>query len=455
MRLILLTILAATTLLLALLKAGGRWPGTPPSPREQARAFLAAAGVDRSNASARRGPTLFTDIAPLVGITMIHDNGARGRFLLPEILGPGVGVLDYDEDGDLDIFITDGGALDRSAAACRLYRNDGERFLEVAEAAGAAVPGHAFGVACADYDDDGHVDLFVTRAGSSVLLRNRGDGTFLDVSKSAGIDAPAEAVGASAVFFDADRDGDLDLYVAFYVLGTGVRETECFSPRGERDYCSPTAYPPSTDRLYRNLGDGRFEDVTEQSGIGAEAGNGLGVVASDFDGDGWPDLYVANDQTPAFLWHNRGDGTFENLAHLRGCAYDGSGVAIAGMGVACEDVNGDGEMDLFVTNIRNQSHLVLQNRGGQFVDAGSAMAIAGPTMAKTAFGVVLFDQDHDGQLDAMIANGDVTLGSPIIDPDNPYAQPDQFFRTVNGRFVEATEEAGRRLRRRGACGRDG
>jgi hypothetical protein len=440
----LLRILPALTITLVAVRAFRDMAGRDPTPREIGARFLAAA-----RRPAAPGPPAplrqpaFTDVAAALRLDFVHDNGARGMFLLPERIGPGAGFLDHDGDGDLDVFVAGGGSVSGGGPAqtCRLYRNDQERFTDVSGPSGADIPGPAYGVAAADYDDDGDVDLYVTRLGPNALLRNEGDGRFTEAGAAAGVDDGG--FGASAAFFDYDRDGRLDLYVANYVDWRAESERPCYDILGARDYCGPESYgAPSRDRLYRNLGSGRFQDVTEAAGIADEAGNGLGVLAGDFDDDGWPDVYVANDRTPAFLWRNGGDGSFVDVAAPRGCAYDGRGGAIAGMGVAGEDLDGDGDQDLLVTNIRNEPHLLLRREGPYFVDAGLALGLGAWSIPATGFGVEVFDQDLDGELDAYIANGAVTRSAAPADPGDPYAEQDHFLRLRRGRLEDATAEAG-------------
>ena len=446
-RVCLLRVLPLVIVVLAAIKAAGYVGARADSPRRLAERFLAGSHVQATAAREPRsdGP-LFTDVAPDVGIRLVHDNDAHGEFRLPEQMGPGAGFLDVDGDGDLDVFVAGGGAIvgHGPRPSCRLYRNDGDRFTDITDASGAGLPGPAYGVACADFDDDGDVDIFVTRLGPDALLRNDGPPEaprFVDVADEAGVNDPG--FGASAVFFDYDGDGRLDLYVTRYVDWSLSRATICYTILGVRDYCNPMTYQaPSTDRLYRNLGNGRFEDVSERAGITGAAGNGLGVLASDFDGDGWIDLYVANDQTPGFLWRNRGDGTFENVAVRVGCAYDDRGVAIAGMGVAGEDLDGDGDIDLLVTNIHHQTHLVLRNDGGFFEDVSLTMGLGRWSIPATTFGVAVFDQDNDGRLDAFFANGEVNVDNAMPIGENPYAQPDHFARLVDGTFVDETPGSG-------------
>ncbi len=320
-RLCLLRVLPVLIIVLVAIKAIAFVGAYADSPRRLAKRFMAASRTDNVPANANGDATpLFTDVASAMGLAFSHDNAANGEFRLPEEMGPGAAFLDADGDGDLDVFVAGGGGLDGPPQTCRLYRNDGDRFTDITDASGAGVAGPAYGVACADYDDDGDVDIFVSRLGPDALLRNDGPAgspSFVEIARDAGVDDPG--FGASAAFFDYDRDGHLDLYVARYVGWTNSREAPCYTILGVRDYCNPISYrAPSADKLYRNLGDGRFEDVSASAGIAAIKGNGLGVAACDFNDDGWVDVYVANDQTPAFLWRNRGDGTFEEVDALVG-----------------------------------------------------------------------------------------------------------------------------------------
>ena len=394
--------------------------------------------------AAAERPPILVDATAEAGLDFLHECGARGDHWLPEALGSGGALFDRDGDGDLDLYLVQGGPMDDPSAGPtnRLFRNDGSGcFSDVTEGSGAAIGGYGMGCAAADFDRDGDTDLYVTRVGTNVLLRNDGD-VFRDVTTTAGVGDPG--FGASAAFLDYDRDGQLDLYVVNYVDWAPYREGACYSADGIRDYCNPVDYDgASTDRLFRGLGNGRFEDVSESAGIRAARGNGLGVVATDLDGDGWTDLYVANDQTPAFLWLNQRNGTFLEDAALRGCAFNADGLAIAGMGALAEDLDGDGDPDLLVTNICDQPHLALRNDGGFFQDATHEWGFAGWSVPYTGFGVCVFDQDHDGVPEAFVVNGGVNRRGDPFRPDNPFAEPDQFLRRgADRRYRDASQECG-------------
>ncbi|MEE8169795.1 MAG: CRTAC1 family protein, partial [Phycisphaerae bacterium] len=402
------------------------------------------AATQPPEAAAPQAPApVFVDATTAAGLDFVHECGAAGKYEIPEEMGAGGAFIDYDNDGDLDIYLVQSGALgtDNATHRNRLYRNDGAgRFTDVSDGSGADVPGYGMGCAAVDYDNDGDIDLYVTRIGPNVLLRNDGDGTFSDATATAGVGDPG--FSTAAAFLDYDRDGRLDLYVSNYVQCPSAREQPCWDSAGHPDYCNPIVYGPAADRLYRNTGDGRFEDVTSAALVGQTAGNGLGLLCSDFNGDGWIDIYVANDQTPAMLWINQGDGRFAEEAGTSGCAYNADGRAIAGMGTAAEDLDGDGTFDLVVTNIHSQPHLCLLNRGGFFEDAGHALGFGGWGVPYTAFGLALFDQDHDGVLDGFFANGAVNRLNEPYRAGHRYAEPNQFVRRdARGRFYDASAEA--------------
>ena len=397
---------------------------------------------------------IFQEVAREVGLDFQHFTGATGKYFLPEIMGSGVGLFDYDGDGDLDVYFLQGAMLDQTKQASeslfpfsgqgpprnRLFRNEQTQkgklhFSDVTAEAGVGHEGYGMGIAVGDYDDDGHQDLYVSNFGPNVLYRNRGDGTFTDVTEEAGVDDPR--FSASSAFFDYDADGDLDLYVTNYVSFTVKGNKKC--DQAGRDYCAPSVYEPLPDRLLRNQGAGKFTDVTDETGLGRAFGAGLGVIAIDFNLDHRLDIYVANDGTPNQFWVNQGDGTFEDAGLISGTAYNVDGVAEAGMGVTASDFDRDGDEDLLVThNQRETNTLYLNDRQAGFSDATHRFGLAGPSVAFTGFGTLWFDYDNDEWLDLFVANGAVTLdGTQPAAAAYPYAQRNQLFRNDGtGRYQE-------------------
>jgi len=405
----------------------------------------------------------FVDRAAETGLDFVHFNGMTGEFYQPEMAGPGAGLFDYDNDGDLDVYLVQGELLGEGDALLpppadqpagdRLYRNDLEitgngerrlRFTDVTAGSGIAVPGYGMGVAAGDFDNDGWTDLYLTRFGPNRLLRNQGDGTFADVTDRSGTGDPAWGVPAS--FVDYDRDGRLDLFVGNYLNYTLDGHTQCYDRAGAPDYCAPETGRPHPDILYRNLGDGRFEDVTATAGLGREFGPALGSTTADFDGDGWIDLFVANDQRENQLWMNQGDGTFLNRALAAGAALGAGGNAKADMGVDAGDFDNDGDEDLFITELTGQGSTLYVNDGaGLFRERSAQLGIRAPSLPYTGFGTAWIDIDNDGWLDIVAANGAVVLNFETFGPDNPFAldQRNQVFRNLGGtRFEAATDRAG-------------
>jgi hypothetical protein len=400
----------------------------------------------------------FIESAGAAGLAFTHVNGASGQYYLPEQMGAGVALFDYDNDGDLDVFLVQDGPLNGSAPASspnyptsRLFRNDLTRgadgvprlhFTDVTAQAGVGLRAYGMGVAVGDYDNDGDLDLFVTSFGPDTLFRNNGNGTFTDVTSEAGVSDPLWST--SAVFFDYDRDGDLDLFVANYLDFTVAGNKTCTDGSGARDYCGPRTYRPAPDRLYRNDGNGHFTNVTEQAGIARADGAGLGVVADDLNGDGWLDLYVANDATPNQLWINRHDGTFADEGPLSGAALNAAGNAEGSMGIAAGDFDGDGNDDLFVTNIIGETFVLYRNDGrGTFEDARVATGIAALTSGVTGFGTDWIDYDNDGWLDLFVANGAVNIIESQRGQPNPFRMKNQLFHNAgNGRFTDASAAGG-------------
>ena len=384
---------------------------------------------------------LFQDAPSPIAFT--HVNGAKGRYYMHEIMGPGAALFDYDNDGDLDAFLPQG------EGTSRLFRNDLTaggpatlRFTDVTSGAGIALRSYAMGTAVGDYDNDGDLDLFVTAFGADTLYRNNGNGTFTDATREAGVSDPLWST--SAAFFDYDRDGDLDLFVANYLDFTIADNKICHDPVGVRDYCSPRAFRPVPDRLYRNDGRGRFVNVTESAGIARADGNGLGVSVGDYNGDGWLDLYVANDATANQLWINRRDGTFVDEGVLSGAALNAAGNPEGSMGIASGDFDADGDEDLFVTNIIAETFAFYVNDGkAAFDDRRAGAGLARATAAFTGFGTDWFDYDNNGWLDLFIANGAVNVIESQRGQPAPYRMRNQLFRnTGRGRFDETSAAAG-------------
>ena len=359
------------------------------------------------------GEARFVEVSSSVGIDFAHDNGMRGEFWMPEVMGGGVGVLDFDNDGRLDLWLVQGGPLlDRTGPlpGDRLFRNVSEsgelRFVDITETSHVIADRYGMGIATGDTDNDGDLDVFLANFGKNQLFENLGDGRFRDITADAGLEDNSLSMGAS--FADIDNDGYVDLYVVNYQEFTRATHKICRNDDGAREYCGPQVYPPKQDRLYRNLGDGRFEDITRKAGI-LTPGNGLGVVARDFNGDGKTDFYVANDATENFLWLNQGMGRFVDDALFAGAALNVDGLPEASMGVVAEDFDGDGDMDLFMTHLDRQSNTLYVNDGkGWFTDNSTITGIAVASIPFTGFGTGWIDIDNDGDLDLFSANGGVS-----------------------------------------------
>jgi enediyne biosynthesis protein E4 len=416
-------------------------PATPP-----ASTASRSARVSRASSVPSKG--LFTDISDALGIDNSSEPYPNGTFQTPEITPGGVAVFDYDNDGDLDIYQVRHaapGSFD-TPAPNRLYQQqpDGS-FVLVPDAAGLADPGFGHGVAVGDIDNDGDLDVFVTNYGYNVLYVNDGNGRFRDATAEAGL--PKEhRWSSSAAFLDYDRDGDLDLYVVRFATFDPSRICQVAS--GEPEYCGPHVFPGELDALYRNEGDGTFVDVTAEAGIDVP-GRGWGITCADFTGDGWVDIYIANDEEPAQLWVNNRDGTFTDQAVVRGVAFNMNGRVEAGMGLAVGDVNGDGLFDLLKTHISSETNtLYLALEPGSYSDATPAAGMAAVDLPYTGWGCAFVDFDHDGDLDLAIVNGRVTRGP--VDPRarlgpfwNQFAEPNLLFANDGqGRFSDMTAQSG-------------
>ena len=389
----------------------------------------------------------FTNITAQAGIKFVHYKGANGISINREEFGPGVCVADFDGDGWPDIYFVNGRDLYNRGISARnaLYRNNRDgTFTDVTDKAG--VPGTGYGMGCVwgDYDNDGHKDLFVTQFGRNVLYHNNGDGTFTDVTDRAGVAGlESGAFHSGATFFDYDRDGRLDLYVGSYVaLGPDARRYCIIS--GVQTSCPPSVYHGSPDVLYHNNGDGTFTNVTAKANVYQPEGKNLSVGAGDYDNDGWPDLFVANDGLDAYLYHNRRNGTFEEVGQMTGMALTGQGLTMAAMCISLGDYDNDGNLDLYISDFQKSSDHLWHNDGKGFFDEVSDQAgITVPTREVLSFGGGFFDYDNDGWLDIFIANGHVYPEVEAATPEVHYKQFNTLFHNEhNGKFVETTKQSG-------------
>jgi hypothetical protein len=405
--------------------------------------MLAAYGAAQS---ALAPEPVFVNVAPRAGIDFRHENGASPEKYMPETMSGGGLFFDYDGDGWLDIFLVNGGSfVNRTVAekaAHRLYRNNGDgTFTDQSAKSGIRVSGFGMGACSADYDRDGRVDLYVTSMGPNRLYHNEGNGRFVDVTAHSG--TGFEQWSASCAFGDIDNDGDVDLYVVNYVDFAFNNNKQCIQA-GLRTYCHPNVYNGVSGILYRNNGDRTFSDITRPSGVYNTGGKGLGVVFADYDRDGWIDIFVANDSVPNFMYHNRGDGTFEEVALFLGVAVASDGQPRAGMGVDMGDLDGDGFPEVFVTNLATQTHTLFKNLGGSlFTDVTFPSGVGRATLPFVGFGAVFFDYDNDGDLDIGVANGDVIDNVAKLRDDTTYPQRKLLLQNDGaGRFADAGRQSG-------------
>jgi len=426
-------------------------PGVPAGLAAVLAAAVACAGKPPAEAPKPPPPdkpiaVTYTDITKAAGIGFVHTSGARGRKYLPETMGSGLVVFDYDGDGRPDLFFVNSEEWPGNhgkPAYQALYRNRGDgTFEETTAKAGLKVEAYAIGAAAADYDNDGDEDLYVNALGPDHLFRNRGDGTFEDVTRAAGVGDPG--FGSSATWIDYDRDGWLDLFVCNYVEWTPKTDIYCTLDGANKSYCTPESYKGATNRLFRNRGDGTFEDTSEKARILDPTGKSLGVVAFDSDDDGFIDLAVANDTQPNFLYHNRGDGTFEEIGRTAGIAFSEEGKARGAMGIDAADYDGSGRESLVIGNFSNEMLALYHNEGrGLFIDDAAAAGIGQPSLLTLAFGCFFFDYDLDGRLDIFVANGHVENEIQAVQPSVTYAEPPHLFRGgPDSRFEETTAKVG-------------
>ena len=388
----------------------------------------------------------FSDVTATAGIRFRHNSGAFGRKYLPETMGSGAAVFDVDADGWQDVFFVNGTRFPgrpEAASYPALYRNNGNgTFTDITRAAGLIVEMYGMGAAAADYDNDGRTDLYVTALGTNRLFRNAGGSRFVDVTARAGVGDPG--FSTSAAWFDYNRDGVLDLFVANYVEWSPQKDLFCTLDGTLKSYCTPESYQGHSSTLYRGKGDGTFEDVTRTAGIYDPNGKALGVALIDYDNDGWMDLFVAHDTQPNRLYRNLGNGRFRDVGLMAGVAFSEAGAARAGMGVDAADYDGSGRQSLIVGNFSNEMMALYANEGtGLFIDEAPASAIGRASLLTLTFGAFFFDYDLDGRMDIFAANGHVADDISRVQPNVKYAQPPHLFRNAGGRrFEDVTRRGG-------------
>ena len=410
---------------------------------------LSAAGcfAQAPKGADRAAGITFRDITQRAGIHFLHNNGAFGKKYLPETMGPGVAFIDYDNDGWPDIFLvngTDWPGQPAKHSTPKLYHNNHDgTFTEVTHKAGVDIEIFGMGVAVGDYDNDGYDDLFITAMGQSRLLHNNGNGTFSDVTQKARLLGPKE-FSTSAAWVDYDKDGKLDLVVANYVEWSLDGDLYCTLDGKSKSYCTPESYKGTAVRLWHNRGDGTFEDVTKKAGLGDKTSKTLGIALLDYDNDGWPDLLFSNDTQPNKLYRNNANGTFTEKAVVAGVAFSEDGVARAGMGVDAVDYDRSGATSLLITNFSNQMLSLYHNEGrGLFVDEAPRSEIGRASLLTLGFGCFFFDYDLDGWPDILIANGHIDSDIQRVQPNVKYAMPPHLFRNMGkGDFVEVTKSLG-------------
>ncbi|PYR92109.1 MAG: CRTAC1 family protein [Acidobacteria bacterium] len=394
----------------------------------------------------------FTDVTAASGIKFRHVNGAFGKKYLPETLGSGCAFLDFDNDGWQDVLLINSmpwPSRQGPPSYPALYRNNHDgTFTDVTRQAGLAVQMYGVGVAAADYDNDGNIDIYITALGPNHLFHNLGGGKFKDVTITAGVGDPA--FSTSAMWFDYDRDGKLDLFVANYVQWTAEGDLYCTLDGKTKSYCTPESYKGQSATLYHNRGDGTFEDVTRKAGLYDPSSKALGVALIDVAADGWPDVFVANDTQPNKLYRNRHDGTFVDQGMTAGVAFNEAGVARAGMGVDAADYDGSGRQAIIIGNFSNEMMALYANEGnGLFIDEAPSSTIGQASLLTLTFGCFFFDADLDGLLDIFAANGHVSDDINNVQPKVTYAQPAHLFRNLGAKkFEDISTKSGTALQQR-------
>jgi enediyne biosynthesis protein E4 len=431
-----------------MLLAGFLWAGSQQT--------LSVAGAMPSPAvissSARpSGPIQFVDVTTQAGIHFKHNSGAFGKKYLPETMGSGVCFLDYDNDGWQDILFVNSmdwpGHKSAKSFPALYHNNKDGTFTDVTREAGLDVEMYGLGCAAADYDNDGFVDIYITCVGSNHLFHNLGNGKFVDVTEKAGVADPGFSSGA--VWFDYDNDGKLDLFVAHYVDWSIAKDRYCTLDNKNKSYCTPQTYKGESSTLFRNKGNGTFENVTRRAGLYDPSSKSLGVALLDYDNDGWLDLFVANDTEPNKLFHNNRDGTFNDVATSAGIAFSEAGTVRGGMGTDAADYDNSGRQSLVIGNFTNEGMALYRNDGsGLFSDQAPSSSISRISIQSLTFGAFFFDYDLDGLLDIFAANGHVSDDISVVQPTVKYAQPPLLFRNKgNGKFEDVTSQLGAALQK--------
>lgn len=392
------------------------------------------------------GPITFTDVTAQAGIKFKHNSGAFGKKYLPETVGSGCAFLDYDNDGWQDILLVNSmnwpDHKGQKSFPALYHNNRNGTFTDVTKDAGLAIELYGLGCAIADFDNDGNVDIYITCLGANHLFRNLGGGKFQDVTARAGVGDAGFSTGA--LWFDYDKDGKLDLFVCNYVEWSIEKDLYCTLDGKNKSYCTPESYKGHSATLYRNKGDGTFEDVTQRAGLSDPTCKSLGVAMIDFDNDGWMDLFVANDTQPNKLYRNNGNGTFTDAAMTAGVAFSEAGVARAGMGVDAADYDGSGRASLIIGNFSNEMMALYHNEGtGLFIDEAPTSTIGQNTLLTLTFSCFFFDYDLDGLQDVFAANGHVSDDINTVQPKVTYAEPPHLFRNLGKKkFEEVTSKLG-------------